>query len=100
MTFYNGGQYVPVASVDRRIRLLDVKSGKCEKTIVEHVGSVKSVCTDEARGFVLSGSYDTTVRYIVNQSIINGVVYLKTYNISLRNVHMIFRIFIFDSDSN
>ena len=55
---------MPVASVDRRIRLLDVKSGKCEKTIVEHVGSVKSVFTDETRGFILSGSYDTTIRYI------------------------------------
>ena len=30
---------------------------------MEHVGSVKSVYTDENRGFVLSGSYDTTVRY-------------------------------------
>ena len=64
VTFYNGGRFVPVASIDRRIRLLDVKSGKCEKTIVEHVGSVKSVCTDEKRGFVLSGSYDTTIRYV------------------------------------
>ncbi|XP_065065479.1 F-box and WD repeat domain containing protein 10B-like [Rhopilema esculentum] len=63
VTFYDGGKYVPVASVDRRIRLLDVKSGRCEKTIVEHVGSVKSVCTDETRGFVLSGSYDTTIRF-------------------------------------
>eukprot|EP00794_Sanderia_malayensis_P008816 gene8816-9761_t len=48
--------------MDRRIRLLDVKSGRCEKTITEHVGSVKSVCTDESRGFVISGSYDTTIR--------------------------------------
>jgi len=63
VTYYNGGNYVPVASIDRRIRLLDVKSGKCEKTIVEHVGSVKSVYTDESRGFVLSGSYDTTIRF-------------------------------------
>ena len=64
VTFYDGGKFVPIASIDRRIRLLDVKSGKCEKTIVEHVGSVKSVYTDEKRGFVLSGSYDTTIRYV------------------------------------
>ena len=69
VTYYNGGNYVPVASIDRRIRLLDVKSGKCEKTIVEHVGSVKSVYTDESRGFVLSGSYDTTIRYIYSHDL-------------------------------
>ena len=68
MTYYNGGKFVPVASRDRRIRLLDVTSGRCEKLIVEHAGSVKSVYADESMGCVLSGSYDTSIRYVFVQT--------------------------------
>ena len=53
---------MPIASFDRRIRMLDVKSGRCEKTISEHVGSVKSVYANEEKGMVLSGSFDTSIR--------------------------------------
>lgn len=62
-TTYSGGKFVAVGSSDRRVRLLNTRTGRTEKIIKGHAGSVKSLLIDEKRGFVLSGSYDTSIRY-------------------------------------
>jgi F-box/WD-40 domain protein 10 len=62
-TTYNGGELVVVGSSDRRVRLVYASTGRSEKIIKGHAGSVRSLLINEKRGFVLSGSYDTSIRY-------------------------------------
>ncbi|XP_078658550.1 F-box and WD repeat domain containing protein 10B-like [Branchiostoma floridae x Branchiostoma belcheri] len=60
---HDGKKLVALGSVDRKVRILDVMSGREHRTpITGHAGSIKCVYISEERGFVLSGSYDTTVR--------------------------------------
>ncbi|XP_028417318.1 CMT1A duplicated region transcript 1 protein-like [Dendronephthya gigantea] len=61
-TTYNGGSMVAVGSSDRRVRLVNASTGRTEKIIKGHSGSVRSLLINEKRGFVLSGSYDTSIR--------------------------------------
>ena len=63
VTTYNGGHLVACGSSDRKIRLLDLATGRTDKNISGHAGSVKCLYISEKRGFVLSGSYDTSIRY-------------------------------------
>ena len=49
-------------SYDRRLRLIDASSGKVERTIQGHAGSIRCVLVSEERGTVLSGGYDTSIR--------------------------------------
>lgn len=63
-TTYNGGTLVAVGSSDRRVRLLHANTGRSEKVIKGHAGSIKCLLISEKRGFVLSGSYDTSIRYV------------------------------------
>lgn len=60
---YNGGSYVAVGSSDRRVKLINISTGRIEKIIRGHSGSIRSVFVNEKRGFILSGSYDTSIRY-------------------------------------
>ncbi|CAB4038357.1 CMT1A duplicated region transcript 1 -like [Paramuricea clavata] len=62
-TTFNGGELVVVGSSDRRVRLVCASTGRSEKIIKGHAGSVRSLLINEKRGFVLSGSYDTSIRY-------------------------------------
>nr|XP_006821837.1 PREDICTED: F-box/WD repeat-containing protein 10-like [Saccoglossus kowalevskii] len=60
---YNYGQLVAMGSADRKVHLIDVISGKeVGPVITGHAGSVRCVYIDEERNFVLSGSYDTSIR--------------------------------------
>lgn len=49
-------------SLDRRVRLTDASTGKCERIIQGHAGSVRCVYVSEKRGILLSGGYDTSIR--------------------------------------
>ena len=51
-------------SYDRRVRLIDSSTGKCDRTIQGHAGSIRCVYVSEERGIVLSGGYDTSIRYL------------------------------------
>ena len=51
-------------SYDRRVRLIDASTGKCDRTIQGHAGSIRCVYVSEERGIVLSGGYDTSIRYL------------------------------------
>jgi len=58
----NNGDHLVLGSIDRKIHMLNINSGKCVTTISGHTGSVKCVYIDEKKGHILSGSYDLTVR--------------------------------------
>lgn len=59
---FNGGRLVVSGSYDRRVRLIDAATGKIERTIQGHAGSIRCVYVSEERGIVLSGGYDTSIR--------------------------------------
>ncbi|XP_077979632.1 F-box and WD repeat domain containing protein 10B-like [Glandiceps talaboti] len=60
---YNYGRQVALGSADRKVRLVDVITSKdVGPVITGHAGSVRCVFIDEERNFVLSGSYDTSIR--------------------------------------
>ncbi|XP_070580765.1 F-box and WD repeat domain containing protein 10B-like isoform X2 [Ptychodera flava] len=60
---YNYGRLVALGSADRKVRLVDVITSKeVGPVITGHAGSVRCVFIDEERNFVLSGSYDTSIR--------------------------------------
>ena len=55
------------------------------------MGSVKSVYTDESRGFVLSGSYDTTIRYIYGNALFISTVQYQRVGFLVRAAERIQR---------
>ena len=61
-TTYNGGMFVAVGSSDCRVKLINTSTGRNEKIIKGHAGSVRSLLVNEKRGFILSRSYDTSIR--------------------------------------
>ncbi|XP_029456159.1 CMT1A duplicated region transcript 1 protein isoform X2 [Rhinatrema bivittatum] len=61
---YNGGRLVAVGSVDRKVRFLDITLMKDVPPVIHgHAGSVRAVFLCEEKGFVLSGSFDLSIRY-------------------------------------
>ena len=61
-------------SYDRRVRLIDASTGKCDRTIQGHAGSIRCVYVSEERGIVLSGGYDTSIRYILISNNLESVI--------------------------
>ncbi|XP_048576001.1 F-box/WD repeat-containing protein 10 [Nematostella vectensis] len=61
-TNFAGGRLVVSGSYDRKVRLIDSATGKCERAIQGHAGSIRCVHVAESRGVVLSGGYDTSIR--------------------------------------
>ncbi|XP_071953237.1 F-box and WD repeat domain containing protein 10B-like isoform X2 [Antedon mediterranea] len=60
---YNHGKLAAIGSFDRHIKFIDVATGKPYGPVMTgHAGSVRCVYIDESRDFVLSGSYDTSIR--------------------------------------
>ncbi|XP_069510657.1 F-box and WD repeat domain containing protein 10B [Ambystoma mexicanum] len=60
---YNGGRMVAAGSADRKVRLFDISLMKEVLPLIHgHAGSIRAVVICEERGFVVSGSYDLSIR--------------------------------------
>ncbi|XP_026716773.1 CMT1A duplicated region transcript 1 protein [Athene cunicularia] len=60
---YSGGNLVAVGSADRKVRLLDLSGMKEVPPVLSgHAGSIKALFLNEKKGFVLSASFDLSIR--------------------------------------
>ncbi|KAJ1130568.1 hypothetical protein NDU88_008919 [Pleurodeles waltl] len=60
---YDGGKMVASGSADRKVRLYDISLMKEVLPVIHgHAGSIRAVVICEQRGFVVSGSYDLSIR--------------------------------------
>ncbi|NXA41762.1 FBW10 protein, partial [Eudromia elegans] len=60
---YSGGNLVAVGSADRKVRFLGVLEMKeVLPPLSGHAGSIKALCLNETEGFVLSASFDLSIR--------------------------------------
>ncbi|XP_044838533.1 CMT1A duplicated region transcript 1 protein isoform X2 [Mauremys mutica] len=60
---YCGGNLLAIGSVDRKVRFLDVLELKEVPPVISgHAGSIKAVFLNEKKGFVLSASFDLSIR--------------------------------------
>ncbi|KFW06932.1 F-box/WD repeat-containing protein 10, partial [Eurypyga helias] len=60
---YCGGDLVAVGSADRKVRLLDMSGMKEASPLLSgHAGSIKALFLHEKKGFVLSASFDLSIR--------------------------------------
>ncbi|XP_060063470.1 F-box and WD repeat domain containing protein 10B-like [Ylistrum balloti] len=58
-----GGKLIAIGSKDRKVRFIERESGKEQGPVITgHAGSVRCVYLCEDDGYVLSGSYDTSIR--------------------------------------
>ena len=63
MVHTNGDKLIAVGGNDKKVRLISAETGRdVDPTISGHAGSVRCVALCEKKGFVLSGSYDTSIR--------------------------------------
>nr|XP_033816684.1 CMT1A duplicated region transcript 1 protein [Geotrypetes seraphini] len=61
---YNGGKLVALGSIDRKVRFLDITLKKNVPLVIHgHAGSIRAIFLCEEKGFVLSGSFDLSIRY-------------------------------------
>ncbi|KAM9281785.1 F-box/WD repeat-containing protein 10-like [Morus bassanus] len=60
---YSGGNLVAIGSADRKVRLLGVSGMKEVPPLLSgHAGSIKALFLNEKKGFVLSASFDLSIR--------------------------------------
>ncbi|XP_009461583.1 PREDICTED: F-box/WD repeat-containing protein 10-like [Nipponia nippon] len=60
---YGGGNLVAVGSADRKVRLLGMSGMKEVPPLLSgHAGSIKALFLNEKKGFVLSASFDLSIR--------------------------------------
>ncbi|XP_055509630.1 F-box and WD repeat domain containing protein 10B isoform X2 [Leucoraja erinacea] len=60
---YCGGQLIASGSSDRKIRFLDVGHSTDTKRVIQgHAGSIKALVLSEDQNFVISGSFDLSIR--------------------------------------
>ncbi|XP_024073376.2 CMT1A duplicated region transcript 1 protein [Terrapene carolina triunguis] len=60
---YCGGNLLAIGSLDRKVRFLDVLELKEVPPVISgHAGSIKAVFLNEKKGFVLSASFDLSIR--------------------------------------
>uniref|UniRef100_A0A8C8VQK8 F-box domain-containing protein n=1 Tax=Pelusios castaneus TaxID=367368 RepID=A0A8C8VQK8_9SAUR len=60
---YSGGNLLAIGSMDRKVRFLDVLELKEVPPVIGgHAGSIKAVFLNEKKGFVLSASFDLSIR--------------------------------------
>ncbi|NXL29769.1 FBW10 protein, partial [Glaucidium brasilianum] len=60
---YSGGNLVAVGSADRKVRLLGMSGMKEVPPLLSgHAGSIKALFLNEKKGFVLSASFDLSIR--------------------------------------
>lgn len=60
---YSGGKLVAFGSVNRKIHFLDVNEVKeVHPVLIGHAGRIHAIYLNEQKGFLLSGSYDLSIR--------------------------------------
>ncbi|NXE85077.1 FBW10 protein, partial [Cochlearius cochlearius] len=60
---YSGGNLVAIGSADRKVRLLGMSGMKEVAPLLSgHAGSIKALVLNEKKGFVLSASFDLSIR--------------------------------------
>ncbi|XP_063148692.1 F-box and WD repeat domain containing protein 10B [Candoia aspera] len=60
---YSGGRLLAIGSLDRKVRFMDMEEKKNVPPVLSgHAGSIKSLYLNEQKGFLLSGSYDLSIR--------------------------------------
>ncbi|XP_066468982.1 F-box and WD repeat domain containing protein 10B [Tiliqua scincoides] len=60
---YNGGKLMAIGSADRKIHFLNVNMTKEVPPLIRgHAGSIRAIYLSEPNGFVLSGSFDLSIR--------------------------------------
>ncbi|NXG45590.1 FBW10 protein, partial [Psilopogon haemacephalus] len=61
---YDGGDLVAIGSANRQVRLFDMSEMREVPPLLSgHAGSIKALCLNEKKGFVLSTSFDLSIRY-------------------------------------
>jgi F-box/WD-40 domain protein 10 len=72
----NGSNKIAYGSFDKKIRFIELKTALDSKTVIQgHVGSIKCIYVYEKKGIVITGSYDTSIRY----SILSGFNLLEFF---------------------
>ena len=60
---YNYGSLVAIGSFDRHVKFLDVLTGHDTGPVITgHAGSIRCLYINDLKDYVLSGSYDTSIR--------------------------------------
>lgn len=60
---FSGSNIVALASLDKKIRFVDLKTASDKKlTIQGHAASIRCIYMNEIENYVLTGSYDTSIR--------------------------------------
>ncbi|EMP23730.1 F-box/WD repeat-containing protein 10 [Chelonia mydas] len=63
---YSGGNLLAIGSADRKVRFLNVLELKEVPPVISgHAGSIKAVFLNEKKGFVLSASFDLSIREVL-----------------------------------
>lgn len=61
----DGSNFIALGSKDRKVRFIDCETAKeVGPLIIGHAGSIRCCYLLKDKGKVLSGSYDTSVRYL------------------------------------
>ena len=59
----DGSKLIAIGSQDRKVRFINNESGKDVPPVMfGHAGSIRCVAVNEKKRYVLSGSYDTSIR--------------------------------------
>lgn len=81
----DGQKWIAYGAGDRKVKFLDSSNGHQIGPVIHgHAGSIKCIALCERERFVLSGSYDTSIR-LVDQLTIKSIKYLN--NIDSFPVH-------------
>lgn len=63
MIHTDAGNWIAIGSQDRKVRFVHSESGKKVGPVMSgHAGTVRTVAINQEKGYVLSGSYDTSIR--------------------------------------
>ena len=61
----DGHKLIALGFHDRKVRFVDIETGRERPPVIwGHAGSVRCVALNEGCGYVLSGSYDTSIRWV------------------------------------
>ena len=59
----DAGKWIAIGAHDKKVRFIHSESGKQVGPVISgHAGTVRTVAINQAEGYVLSGSYDTSIR--------------------------------------